>query len=381
MPATGRHPYFRPDEFAHRVERVKERMRAARVEIALFDEIEAMTWLSGYGNSENRWRCVGIPLEGEPFFLIRALDAGPCRSRTWISDVVTFRDWEDQFAPLIASLNSRRMLQSRIGLDFNSYSMNLVRFAGLKSALSRATFVDLGPVVNELRLIKSPAEVELLRKAAMIADEAMRRSSAACVPGATQRKAAAVAAATFIDLGADPSHPGPIAAGRGWDFLHAELEDAPLKTGDLVHLELVPRIFGYCSRVMRCVSLGAPSLQLTKAAERLVYLQDKQIAAMRPGALAHDVDAILREGVLKAGLRDSFDNISGYTLGLYAQAGPRTSDFTRTFHPGADWRLEQGMVFHMYASARGASFSETVLVVANGPERLSRLPRTLIVNA
>jgi Xaa-Pro dipeptidase len=356
-------------------------MRAARVDIALFDEIEAMTWLSGYGNSENRWRCVGIPLEGEPFFVIRALDAGPCRFRTWISDVVTFRDWEDQFAPLIASLNSRRLLQSRIGLDFNSYSMNLARFAGLNSALSKASFVDIGPVVNELRLIKSPAEVDLLRKAANIADETMRRSAAACVPGATQRKVAAVGSAAFINLGADPSHPGPIAAGRGWDFLHAELEDAPLKTGDLVHMELVPRVFGYCSRLMRCVSLGAPSYQLAAAAERLVRLQDEQIAIMRPGARAHDVDAILREGVLKAGLRDSFDNISGYTLGFYAQAGPRTSDFTRTFHPGADWRLDQGMVFHMYASACGVAFSETVLVNANGPERLSRLPRTLIVNA
>jgi Xaa-Pro aminopeptidase len=88
----------------------------------------------------------------------------------------------------------------------------------------------------------------------------------------------------------------------------------------------------------------------------------------------------LRKGVIASGLRTSFDNISGYTLGLYAQAGPRTSDFTRIFHPEAQWRLEPNMVFHMYASARGASWSETVLVTDRGPERLTRLPRTLIVN-
>jgi Xaa-Pro dipeptidase len=101
---------------------------------------------------------------------------------------------------------------------------------------------------------------------------------------------------------------------------------------------------------------------------------------MKPGAAAVAVDAILRDGVLSAGLRDSYDNITGYTLGLYAPAGPRTSDFTRIFHPKSDWRLEAGMVFHMYASGSGASVSETVLVAPGGAERLTTLPRTLIVN-
>jgi Xaa-Pro dipeptidase len=101
---------------------------------------------------------------------------------------------------------------------------------------------------------------------------------------------------------------------------------------------------------------------------------------MRVGALAGDIDAILRNGLLDEGLRESYDNITGYTLGFYAAAGPRTSDFTRTFHPGANWRLEPDMVFHMYASAGGASLSETVLITRDGPERFSKLPRTLIFN-
>jgi len=102
---------------------------------------------------------------------------------------------------------------------------------------------------------------------------------------------------------------------------------------------------------------------------------------MRPGAVAREVDAILRDGVLRVGLRDSYDNITGYTLGLYAAAGPRTSDFTRIFHPAADWAIEPGMVFHMYASAGGASLSETVLVTENGPELLTALPRGVLTNA
>jgi Xaa-Pro dipeptidase len=376
----GRHPWFARDEYASRVDRLKARMREAAVDLALFDEIEAMTWLSGFGNTENRWRCVGIALEGESFFLIRALDATPCRQRTWIADVPTFRDWEDPFALLADVLRQRGLAAARIGLDFGSYGMPLARFARLQAALPDAKFVDLGNVVWELRLVKSDAEIALLTRAAGIADEAMRRAAAVCVRGATQRDAARVAAASFVELGADPSHPGPISAGRGWDFLHGHLGEAPLADGDIVHIELTPRVFGYSARLMRCAVVGAASAELQRTADTLRDLQDAQIAAMQPGALAHDVDAILRDGILREGLRAAYDNISGYTLGFYHQAGPRTSDFTRIFHPGASWRIEPGMVFHMYASAAGASFSETVHVTPDGPRRLTTLPRTLIVN-
>jgi Xaa-Pro aminopeptidase len=267
---------FTTDEFAVRIGRLRTKLADAGVAIGLFDEIEAMTWLAGFGNSENRWRCVGIPLHGDPFFLIRALDAEPCRRRIWFDDVVTFRDWEDPTEVLAATLAQRGLAGATIGLDLGSYSMNARRFEGIRAALPAARFVDLGAVVSELRLLKSPAKRDLIRRAAAVAGAALQR------------------------------------------------------------------------------------------------------AAMRPGIRAAEVDAILREGVLAAGLRRTFDNITGYTLGLYAAATPRTSDFTRSFHPGADWSLETGMVFHMYVSAAGASFSETLLVTGSGAERLTRTPRMLL---
>lgn len=376
----GSHPYFTAKEFVARLARLKARMRAAEVEVALFDEIEAMTWISGFGSSANRWRCVAIPLEGEPFFLIRALDASVCRERTWIADVPTYRDWEDPMPVLAAALAARGLDGARIGLDFDSYGMSVARFAAMQAALPRAKFVDIGAVVAELRLIKSPAEIALLRRAAAIADQALQDAAALCIPGASQRDAAKRAQMTFVEMGGDPYRPGPITAGRGWDFLHGHLGDAPLARGDVVHIELTPRIHGYSARVMRCVVLGEPEPERSRAAALLAELQDRQIAALKPGAIAADVDAILRRGVIETRLRDSYDNITGYTLGLYGDAGPRTSDFTRILHPEAKWPIEAGMVFHIYASAGGAALSETVLVTETGPELLTHLPRGLLVN-
>ena len=374
------HADFERAEFAHRVERLRARVRAAGAQVALFDEIEAIAYLAGHSNTENRWHCVVVPLEAEPFAIIRALDATPLRERSWIADIRTFRDWEDPFPLLRAGLEERGLAAAPLGIDFNSYAMTHGRFLRLGEALPGLRLVDLGAAVWELRLIKSPAELGLLRAAAAIADAALERAAAACVPGASQRDAARAASDAFIALGGDPGPPGPISAGRGWDFLHAHLEDATLAPGDVVHIELTPRVAGYSARIMRCVSVGPPDPALAAAAATLERLQTEQIAAMRPGAQARDVDRILRDGVLRAGLREGYDNITGYTLGFYDRAGPRTSDFTRIFTPVSDWRLEPGMVFHMYASAARVSFSETVLVAEDGPERLTRFPRTLLVN-
>lgn len=377
---AGQHPHFDAGEFAGRMARLRSKLADAKVDAALFDEIEAMAWLSGYGNSENRWRCVVVPTDPNraPFFLIRALDAGPCRRRTWIEDVPHYRDWEDPFALLASKFAERGLSNARVGLDFNSYGMPIGRFEKMKRALPNVEWVDLGPLVWELRLIKSAAEIGLLERGSAIADETMRRVAAVCKAGASQREAARVAVASYVELGADPGPPGPISAGRGWDFLHAHLESGKLADGDVVHVELIPSVGGYSARTMRCIPVGQATPELVEAARTLEAIQTRQIEAMKPGASARAIDAILREGVVNAGLRDTFDNITGYTLGLYAPAGPRTSDFTRMFCPASQWHLEPGMVFHMYAAAAGVSFSETVLVTDHGARRLTKLPRTLM---
>lgn len=374
----GTHPVFTSAEFEGRIARTRSALKAAGATLGLFDEIESMAWLTGYGNSENRWRCVVLPVEGDPFVLIRSLDAGPCRERSAISDVATFLDWEDPCAALAEILAARGLSEATIGIDLGSPSMTARRYAQLQAALPGMRFMDVGPLAAELRLIKSPAEIGLMRKAALVADEALRRAARACVAGRSQRDAALAAMAAFVELGADPGAPGPISAGWGWDFLHGHMSEVALVDGDVVHIELVPRVLGYGARIMRCVTVGDPSPALRDAAQILAELQERQIEAMRPGAVAGEVDAILRESVLARGLRDRFDNITGYTLGFYSHATPHTSDFTRIFHPGATWRLEPGMAFHMYVSAAGASFSETVLVTETGPERLTRTPRRLL---
>lgn len=370
---------FSMAEFDRRVTAVRAAMRAKGVDVMVVDECEGLDYLLGQANTLNLYRACVFPVEGMPTMLLRKLDEAPLREASWVTDIRPFADWEDQVECVARCLTDRGYASATIGMDFGSYALTVRRFEQYKGFLPKARIVDVGSMINEIRLIKSPEEIALLRKSSAIADEAMRLGIEAVGPGKTERDAAVAASAAFVRLGADNGACGPITAGVGAGFLHGHLHDNPLKTNDVVHLELTPRIHGYSARLMRPAVIGSATAQQQKAAGTLIELQDQQLAAMKAGAEARAVDAILRDGVLKSGIRDRFDNLTGYTLGFYHRAGPRTSDFTRVFGPHVDYRLEAGMTFHMWVAADGLAFSETVLVTPQGGERLTRIERKLFV--
>ncbi len=369
---------FPQAEYEERLGRLRALMAERDVTVVIADEAEMLHYFTGFAISENLYRAVVIALNGAPTMIVRLLDEQPFLKAAWFHNRRTFDDLEDPVVVTAQVIEAAGSAAGRIGLDMNSYCMPAKRFQHLTALLPGVTFVDFSDVFRPLRLKKSPREIAVMRKAAGIADVTMRRAIAAAVPGASSRTSAAVASASFIELGADFGRTGPITVGRGWNFLHGKLSDDALQPGDVLHLELVPKVNGYCARLMRPAVMGVPSAELQDAAATLIEIQDRQIAAMVPGTVAGEVDAILRQGVLDAGLREHYANNTGYTLGYYFEQAPRTSDFTRLFTAEAEWRLEAGMVFHMYASAAaGIAFSETVLVTDDGPERLTKTERKL----
>jgi Xaa-Pro dipeptidase len=369
---------FPQAEYEERLGRLRALMAERDVTVVIADEAEMLHYFTGFAISENLYRAVVIALNGAPTMIVRLLDEQPFLKAAWFHNRRTFDDLEDPVVVTAQVIEAAGSAAGRIGLDMNSYCMPAKRFQHLTALLPGVTFVDFSDVFRPLRLKKSPREIAVMRKAAGIADVTMRRAIAAAVPGASSRTSAAVASASFIELGADFGRTGPITVGRGWNFLHGKLSDDALQPGDVLHLELVPKVNGYCARLMRPAVMGVPSAELQDAAATLIEIQDRQIAAMVPGTVAGEVDAILRQGVLDAGLRQDYVNNTGYTLGYYFEQAPRTSDFTRLFTSAAEWRLEAGMTFHMYTSAAtGIAFSETVLVTDDGPERLTKTERKL----
>ncbi len=371
---------FPRTEYEDRLRAVRREMAARHIDVLLVDETEHLAYLAGWHASGSRYHACLVPLDGDPVMVFRSLDEPAFRERSWLSAHVCFPDTEEPVDAVVRTITARGWSAARLGVETDSHYLTVQIYESLRRALPRATFVDFATVLRELRLEKSPREIEYLRQAARIADQAMRDAIAAVGEGASEREAAIAASQTFLRLGADTARTGPIAAGRRSGTLHGLLGDHRLRRGDILHMELVPSVQGYSARLMRPTVIGPPSPEQAETAARLIAIQDDQIAAMKPGAVARDVDRVCRARILAAGLRESYDNFTGYTLGYYgATHPPRTSDFTRAFVPTADWVLGPGMVFHMYTGARGMAFSETVLVTEDGPERLTHLERHLFV--
>jgi len=370
---------FSREEYARRLAAVRATMRERGADIVLVDEAEHLAYLTGFDRSATRYQACAVPLDGDPVMCLRSLDEPSFLERSWLTEHVTIADHEDAVEVIAAELRRRGWAGRRIGLELDSNYLTVRRWQTLTAALPAASFVDFGEVLRELRLRKSPEEIALLRRAADIADRAIAAAGEAAGEGRNEREAAAAASRIFLELGADTPRVGVITSGRRASSLHGGLGSHRLERGDLLHMELVPQVHGYSARIMRPTVIGAPSAEQRDAARVLIELQDRQLAAMKPGAVAADVDRIVRDGALAAKLRDRYDNATGYTLGYYAPWSPRTSDFTRLFVPTARWALEAGMVFHMYVSAQGIAFSETVVVTDGGAERLTQTERALFV--
>lgn len=365
--------FFSRDEYARRLAAVRGIMREHGAQLLLVDEAAHLFYLAGFDPSASTYQACLVSLDQNPIMLLRELEAPNFREQTWLQDYVTHADSEDPVDVLAKTVSQRGWAKGRIGVELGSHYLTARRLETIRRSLPNATFVDFdfSEALWELRLRKSSEEISHLREAARIADAAMQAALAAVGTGNSERAAAIAAYRTFLELGGDDGPIGRIVSGQRSGSLKANIRNHVLTTGDLVHIELWSTFHGYMARLMRPAVVGSPSTELRKVAEKLVEVQESQFAAMKPGAVAKDVDRICRDGVLKAGLREDYRNFTGYTLGYYAPFGPRENDFTRTFLPTSEWILEPGMVFHMYTSARGIAFSETVLVTDTGNERLT----------
>jgi Xaa-Pro aminopeptidase len=372
---------FSEAEYRARLSAVQAKMRERSIDVLIVDESEHVFHLTGFGTHATLYEPCLVPVEGDPIMVLRNLDVGSFLETTWVTEYVAYRDTDDSATVVAKSLADRGWGKRRIGVELDSHYLTVKQYEAMKQRLAEASFVDFSGVLWELRLRKSPHEIEYLRASARIADQAMLAAIAAVGKGKNEREAGIAASRVYLELGADNARAGLITSGRRSGTIHGELRDNRLESGDFVHMEFVPQVHGYTSRLMRPTVIGQPTADQSETAKRMVEIQDEQLAAMKPGVVAKDVDRICREQFLRQGLREVYDNVTGYTLGYYGNPirTPRASDFTRAFLPTAEWPLEAGMVFHMYVWARGMAFSESVLVTEGGCERLTKIDRKLFV--
>ena len=242
-------------------------------------------------------------------------------------------DGRAAFAAAIRELGSPK----RIALGQRLWAETVIE---LLAVVPDARLEEGSSLVNELRRVKSPAELERMAQACLIAREAMEAVTAHVVPGVSMRTLVELVEHELLVRGSRcPSFPTHIFT---WDERRLDSggpgASEPLRDGEVVLFDFGAAHEGYCSDFGRTVPCGEPPPEYERVTRVLLEAQEAGRAAARPGALARDVNAACRAPIEAAGLGDGFRHRMGHGIGLDVHERPFLSVEDET-------PLETGMTF------------------------------------
>ncbi len=252
---------------------------------------------------------------------------------------------------------------SAVAADLNSLPGTLVR------ALERrgTDIVDVGVELRRARAVKDADEVDAIRASTAVADAGQAAARAALRDGASElelwaetRAAMERAARGRVPLLAD------LVTGERTAEVGGPPGERRLRDGELLLVDLVPRVGAYWSDSCATVALGDPPAEARRLHTAALEALDAALSLLRPGVRAAEIDAAARETFERAG--GAYPHHTGHGLGTAWHEEPRVV-------PGSERVLEEGMVVALepgaYGEGWGVRVERVAVVGADGPEVLS----------
>ena len=390
-------PAFPAAEYRDRIARVKRRMAEVGIDVLLCAEPASLNYLCGYDGWSfyvHQYLILALSMD-EPLWVGRAMDAAGARLTTFLKSgsiepyPEDYVDTPDRHpASFVAGvLKARGHGGARIGLELDAFYFTARSYLELAKALPDARLIDVYPLVNWVRIVKSPAEIEMMRAAAAIVSHAMEVGMAAIAPGVRECDAVAEICAAQIRgtgpyWGDYPSAMPSVPHGIKTAAPHLTWSGDRYAANSVAYLELGGCSHRYHAALARTLYLGAPPSDLVDLAEVVSEGLETALDRARAGRTCHDVEAAWRSVIERAGYSKS--SRIGYSIGL--NYPPDWGERTASLRRGDQTVLEPNMCFHMilgmWQDDWGFELSETFRVAPQGPpEVLTRFPRDLVVKA
>jgi ectoine hydrolase len=377
---------FETPEYLARIARTRAEMERRGLDALVVVDPSNMSWLTGYdGWSFYVHQAVVLALEGEPLWWGRGMDAVGARRTVFMADD-RIRGYDDVLVQnperhpmrdLAAVLDELGLARARIGVELDNYYYTAAAHRTLSEALPEATLLDATGLVNWRRAVKSPREIEYMRRAARIVEAMHARILEVAEPGVPKNRLVAEIYRAGIE-GAD-GHWGdypaivPMApSGMDATAPHLTWDDRPLRRGEATFFEIAGAHRRYQCPQSRTLFLGEAPDKYRRATEA-------GLALARPGACAGEVADAFNAALNRHGFRK--DSRCGYAIGI--SYPPDWGERTISFRHGDMTVLEPGMTFHfmpaLWLDDRGLEITEPILVTETGHERLCSTPAELFV--
>ena len=380
--------HFTEQELASRRDRVVAELQASGLAALLIFRQESMYYLTGYDTTGySQFQCLYLGADGRLILLTRSADLRQARLTSVIEDI---RIWVDSAGvdpgqDLWAILEEQGCRGRKVGVELEAWCLTGKRWEYVRAAMDgRCEWEDASELVSRLRLVKSDAEIEYVRQAAALADEAYLAAQRTATAGTPEQDVlAAMQSAVFRGGGDYAATRFIIGSGENALMVRNFTGYRTLGNNDQLQLEFGGAYRHYHSCLMRTILTGRPDprheAMHAACAEALQACKD----ACRSGATFGDIFNAHADVLDRAGFGDYKLNACGYSLGaLYP---PTWMDWPMIFRDNPVV-VQPNMVIFMHMilldwdNKLAMSLGDTVVTTPNGCETLTKLEQGLVVN-
>ncbi len=379
--------HFTKEEFLKRRSKVIEELKKQNLDGLLMFRQESMYWLTGYDTfGYVYFQCLVLTAKGDLVLLTRAPDLRQAQNTSIIKDIRIWVDKDksnpaDELKNILSELSLEK---SNLGVEYEAYGLtgrNAIRLNN--SLINFTTLHDKSELISFLRVLKSPAEIVYVKKAAELADKAMDAAWKHAHAGQNESKILAEMQGAIFNGGGDyPANEFIIGSGKNALLCRYQSEKRNLDEVDQLSIEWAGTYKHYHSAMFRTIPIGKINDKQKKMYEACVEALKACEKKLKPGNKVGEVFDVHAEIFDKFGYKKSRMNACGYSLG--ATFAPNWMDWPMLY-TGNPVVLAPGMVFFMHmilmdsVNELAMNLGETYLVTENGNERLGKQKMDLVV--
>ncbi|MEQ9695666.1 M24 family metallopeptidase [Shimia sp. SDUM112013] len=388
MPASD----FTQAEYESRLAMTRAAMAAQDIETLIVADPSNMAWLTGYdGWSFYVPQVVVLHKDGTPLWWGRTQDKPGASQTSWLPVDCLF-DWPEEhvqhpdhhpYKSLVALLEVYGWTRA-LGVEMDNYYYSAAAHRVLETAFGVDEIADATGLVNWQRAVKSPTELELMRKAGQLSAHMHEVLRAGFREGRPKHELVAEVQAAGVaglpGLAGDYPAIAPIApSGLEASASHITWNDRPLTEGEATYFEISGCYHRYHCPISRTLFLGDPPDDIRRAEAAVLRAIEETFAAARPGVTCEEIAACVYESFANAGYVKG--NRTGYPVGL--SYPPDWGERTMSLRPGDVTPLEENMVFHLmpglWTPDWGLAITETFVITPDGGQPLTDIPREIFV--